>query len=494
MMPGTSRPQPSSIPLTFPRRQACDVNDVHSQLNRTTVRRVVSVESIRGLQAAVRSAAAAGFAVSIAGGRHAMGGQQFGAGTVLLDMTSLCRVLDLDTERGLVTVEAGIDWPRLVNHLLWAGAGQTQPWGIIQKQTGADRLTLGGALSANIHGRGLRLRPIIGDVESFELVDATGALVTCSRTSNAELFSLAIGGYGLFGVIATVTLRLARRHKVERRVTLVSVDDLPELFERRISGGFEYGDCQFATDPRSREFMQAGVFSCYRPVGDDQPIPDDQRALTTSHWQRLLLLAHADKSRAFAEYVRHYMSTDGQVYWSDTHQLATYTDGYHDTLDRQLASTVKGSEMISELYVPRPDLPAFMAAMRDDARRQEMNVIYGTIRLIERDDESLLAWARQPWACVVVNLHVDHGAEGLRKAGADFRRLIDTAAEFGGSYYLTYHRWATRDQVERCHPRMREFLARKRACDPQGLFTSDWYRHHVRLMDGNRVFTTEATE
>jgi FAD/FMN-containing dehydrogenase len=490
MMLGTSRPPLSSALLApacaSPRPEARDVNDVHSQLNRTTVRRVVPVDSVRGLQAAVRGAAAAGLAVSIAGGRHAMGGQQFGAGTVLLDMTSLCRVLDLDTERGLVTVEAGIDWPRLVNHLLWAGAGQAQSWGIIQKQTGADRLTLGGALSANIHGRGLRLRPIVGDIESFELVDATGALVTCSRTSNAELFSLAIGGYGLFGAIATVTLRLARRHKVERRVTLASVDDLPELFERRIRDGFEYGDCQFATDPGSREFMQAGVFSCYRAAADERPIPEDQRALTTGDWQRLLLLAHADKSRAFAEYARHYMSTDGQVYWSDTHQLASYTDGYHDTLDRQLAAPVKGSEMISELYVPRLDLPAFMAAMRQDARRQEMNVVYGTIRLIERDDESLLAWARQPWACVVVNLHVDHCADGLRKAGSDFRRLIDTAAEFGGSYYLTYHRWATRDQVERCHPRMRDFLARKRACDPLGIFTSDWYTHHVRLMEGER--------
>jgi FAD/FMN-containing dehydrogenase len=412
-----------------------------------------------------------------------MGGQQFGAGAVLLDTTSLCRVIDLDTERGLITVEAGIDWPRLINHLLWAGAGQPQPWSIIQKQTGADRLTLGGALSANIHGRGLRLRPIVGDVESFTLVDAAGSLVTCSRSCNAELFSLAVGGYGLFGAIATVTLRLARRRKLERKVTLASVDDLPELFDRRIRDGFEYGDCQFATDPRSREFMQMGVVSCNAPVDDDRPIPDDQHALTTGDWQRLLLLAHADKSRAFAEYARHYMSTDGQIYWSDTHQLSSYTDGYHGALDRQLAAPVKGSEMISELYVPRPDLPAFMAAMRDDARRHEMHVIYGTIRLIERDDETLLAWARRPWACVVVNLHVDHCDRGLRKAGTDFRRLIDTAAEFGGSYYLTYHRWATREQVDRCHPRMRDFLACKRARDPQEVFSSDWYRCHVRLIE-----------
>jgi FAD/FMN-containing dehydrogenase len=177
------------------------------------------------------------------------------------------------------------------------------------------------------------------------------------------------------------------------------------------------------------------------------------------------------------------MSTDSQLYWSDTHQLASYIDGYHAAIDQQTGASVKGSEVISELYVRRSDLPGFMATVRDDARQHDVNIIYGTIRLIERDDESVLAWAREPWACVVFNLHVDHCPSGLDKAQRDFRRLIDRAADFGGSYYLTYHRWATRDQIERCHPRMREFLEFKRAYDPRGVFTSDWYEHHVRLLN-----------
>ena len=471
------------------------VNDIHAQLNQTAVSRVVDVESLPQLRQIVRSAAALGQQISIAGGRHAMGGQQFGGGTLLLDMRRFSRVLDLDVERGLVTVEAGTDWPQLVTHLLWAGGSQPGQWGIIQKQTGADRLTIGGALSANIHGRGLRMRPIIADVESFDLIDATGDLITCSRSKNRDLFTLAIGGYGLFGVIARATLRLTPRRKVERRVAIADVKDLQQLFDARIADGFEYGDFQFATASESESFLRSGVFSCYRPVDDDVEIPRDQRSLTPADWERLLLLAHIDKPRAFTEYARHYLSTDGQIYWSDTHQLASYLDGYHSSIDERLGATVKGSEMISELYVKREDLTAFLDGVRDDARRSEMNIIYGTIRLIERDDESVLAWAREPWACIVFNLHVDHSAAGIRKAEQDFRRLIDRAASLGGSYYLTYHRWATRGQVERCHPRIREFLDRKRGYDPRILFTSDWYEHHVRLlnqdtMDYQRAFAS----
>ena len=463
------------------------VNDVHSQLNPTQVSSVVQIRSVPQLQHVVRQAAADGAQISIAGGRHAMGGQQFGSGTRLLDMTGMCRVIDLDVERGLVTVEAGIQWPQLLTHLLWAGGNQPEAWSIVQKQTGADRLTIGGALAANIHGRGLRLRPIVGDVESFDLVDRTGTLVTCSRANHRELFSLVIGGYGMFGVVARVTLRLTRRHKVERRVEIADVDSLPQSFDERIAAGFEYGDFQFATASQSEEFLRSGVFSCYRPTDNGRPIPVDQRALTADDWSRLLYLAHADKARAFAEYARYYMSTDGQVYWSDTHQLASYTDDYHKNIDQELRCRIPGSEMISELYVPRYDLPVFMRKVRGDARRYDMHIIYGTIRLIERDEESFLSWAREPWACIVFNLHVDHCASGVQKAQHHFRCLIERAAELGGSYYLTYHRWATRAQVERCHPKMREFLRHKRAYDPDETFTSDWYRHHVKLLGGGDV-------
>lgn len=456
-------------------------NDVHSRLNATQVEQIVAVRSVTALRAAVLDAAGDGVALSMCGGRHAMGGQQFGTRMRLLDLRGMDRVLEVDHDRGLVTVEAGIDWPHLVTHLLWAGAGLPQPWGIIQKQTGADRLTIGGALSANIHGRGLKLRPIVADVESFDLMDGSGTVLRCSRTVNPDLFTLAIGGYGLFGPIVRATLRLAPRRKMVRRVTIARVDDLPDLFQSRMDDGYEYGDFQFATDPATSEFLNAGVFSCYEPAGIDSVIPGSQRALGAADFRRLLLLAHTQKSAAFAEYARHYMSTDGQIYWSDTHQLADYPEDYHASIDAVLGPPY-GTEMISELFVPRPALPAFMRAVREDARKLAMNVIYGTIRVIENDDETVLAWARAPWACVVFNLHVEHSAAGIATAASHFRRLIDRALEFGGSYYLTYHRWASRSQVETAHPRLGEFLAATQRYEQGALFQSDWYQHHINLL------------
>jgi FAD/FMN-containing dehydrogenase len=147
-----------------------------------------------------------------------MGGQQFGTDAMLIDVRKLDRVLNLDRKTGIMEVEAGIEWPKLIDGYLTLQNGDGQTWGIAQKQTGADRLTVAGTIAANAHGRGLKMKPFVSDVESFVLVDATGTAHMCSRTENPELFRLVHGGYGLFGVVTSVRLRLVPRRRVERMV------------------------------------------------------------------------------------------------------------------------------------------------------------------------------------------------------------------------------------------------------------------------------------
>ncbi len=457
------------------------VNDVHSQLNPTRVDHIVRVDSLEAIRTTILKAKREGKAVSIAGGRHAMGGQQFGADTVLIDTGQYKRVLSFDSNRGLVDVEAGIHWPELIEYLLTAQKGRSRQWGIVQKQTGADRLSIGGALAANVHGRGLSLKPLIEDVESFVLVDADGNRRTCSRQENPELFRLAIGGYGLFGIIAAVKLRLAPRTKMKRIVEVIELKELIPAVHRRTVEGSLYGDFQYSTDTHSTEFLWKGVFSYYRLVNAATPIPEGQKEFSVQDWNELIELAHSAKGEAFRRYADHYLSTSGQIYWSDTHQLSTYLDDYHRTLDRKLKAVHPATEIISEIYVPRPALVGFMKEVRDDFRKNNVNVIYGTIRFIERDDESFLAWAKQSYACIIFNLHTVHTPEGLEHSAAAFRRLIDMAIRRGGSYYLTYHKYATREQVLACYPQFPAFLRLKKRYDPEERFQSDWYRHYKRM-------------
>ncbi len=443
--------------------------------------RVIQADSTQSIAAALEEARRSRKTISIAGGRHAMGGQQFGEGTLLLDMRGLNRVLNFDRQRGVVEVESGIEWPELIGYLNTNQTNDSRQWGIIQKQTGADRLSVGGALAANAHGRALAQKPIIDNVESFTLMDATGKLLACDRQQNRELFRLAIGGYGLFGNVTSVRLRLWARRKVQRVVEIRDLADIPSGFEQRIRDGYLYGDFQFATDSNRKSFLHRGVFSCYRPMPPETPLTDKPIRFHPEDWARLTYYTHKYKRRAFDFYSKRYLETSGQVYWSDSQLSAAYVDNYHEELDRKLHAKVKATEMITEVYVPRDSLIAFMDDAQAALREQKANVIYGTVRLIEKDEESFLPWAKDRYACVIFNLHVTHDPKGLDDAQRAFRTLIDLALRGGGSYYLTYHRWATREQVERCYPQFREFLNLKLKYDPDEIFQSEWYRHYRKM-------------
>jgi FAD/FMN-containing dehydrogenase len=456
------------------------VNDVHSQLNRTRVRELLRPRTRDELAEIVRSASRKGLPISVSGCRHSMGGQQFATDSICIDTRALDRVISFDQERGLIETEAGITWPKLIRTYLDARRDSANQWGIAQKQTGADTFTLGGSLSSNVHGRGLAMKPLISNIESFTLVNADGKSVRCSRDENGELFRIAIGGYGLFGLIDSVTLRLVPRKKLQRVVEIIRSDDLTRRFEERIAQEFLYGDFQFSVDEKSPDFLQRGVFSCYQPIDEHEPIAA-KKELRDADWLDLLRLAYTDREKAFKRYSDYYFSTNGQTYWSDTNQLSAYLPNYAQKLREQIGGE-ESSLIITEIYVPRGDLPGFLAQAADLLRSNRTIVIYGTVRLIEKDEESFLAWAKQPYACVIFNLLTLHTSAGIEASARSFRALIDLAIARGGSYYLTYHKFAKPEQVMACYPQFKQFLELKRKYDPNERFQSDWYRYYRKLL------------
>lgn len=450
------------------------LNDVHSQLNPTTVAHIERPRNLAELQTVIARARASGQQISVAGGRHAMGGQQFAAGALHIDTGALGAVLGSDAEKGWLHIEAGAHWPRIIEASHRVGGR----WGIRQKQTGVDAVSLGGSISVNAHGRGLLMQPLGDDIENLTLINAEGDVVLCSREHNAGLFSLAIGGYGLFGVIYSATLRLAPRQRLQRVVDIIDLDDAMNAVQRRVEEGCRYGDFQFAIDATDDSFLRRGVLACYKPAPTDAK-QHDAADLPAATWLQLLRLAHEDKRAAFRLYAQHYLGTHGQCYESDTMQQSTYLPSYAESLERARGEAPQRETLvIGEHDVPREQLMDFMQRARAVLRAHGSEVIYGTIRSILRDTVSFLPWAKGDFACVVFNLRTPHTSAGLERTAAAFRALTDASIALGGSFFLTYHRHATAAQVEAAYPRFREFLQHKRRHDPRELFTSDWYRHY----------------
>ena len=458
------------------------LNDVQSRLNATKMRKVLHPASPTEVVEAVAASGDPGVPLCPAGTLHSMGGQQLAEGGVSISSSGLQRIGPLDPESETVWVEAGVRWPDLVRWLLKSQREADRKLTIIQKQTGADEFSLGGAFSSNIHGRVLGRGPIVDDLDAFYLTTANAERVLCSRTENRELFSLAVGGYGLLGFIDSVRLRLQEREKLARRVSEVALDDVVPTLEQHTRDGAAYGDFQYMTDESSADFMTKGIASTYTPVGQDTDIPEGQTGLSTEDWLGLYVLAHTDKASAYKQYVAHYLQTDGQVYWSDYSQFSPYLPEAGEMLYRRMGWETFASLVLTELYVPRRLFVDFMEAARRSLLSTGANVVYGTVRLIEADEETVLRWAKQDYACVIFNLLVEHSDAAIAKSKTQFQALIDCALELDGSYYLTYHRWARKDQLETAYPQFRRFVDLKGRYDPTGVFDSDWYRHYRDLV------------
>ena len=250
-------------PMTF------ELNDVHSQLNRTTVARIERPRTLARIALGHRRCTlVAGLRISVAGGRHAMGGQQFADGSVHVDTTGLdARARQRTPERGLLHIEAGADWPKIIaaSHRMTSAGGCR-----LGDSAEADRRRCGDARRLDIRQRAWPRPADAADRRRHRGPDAgrcrrRGAS-SAAATRNAELFSLVIGGYGLFGVIYSATLRLAPRQRVKRVVDIIDLDDAMNAVFRRVDEGCVYGDFQFVIDadrrqlpaPRRVRLLQAG--------------------------------------------------------------------------------------------------------------------------------------------------------------------------------------------------------------------------------------------
>ncbi len=137
-------------------------------------------------------------------------------GGIVLDMSGMAQILEWDPASGLVRCEFGVTLKQL-----WQKVEPDGWWPPVV--SGTMKTTLGGCLSANIHGKNkFKAGPIGEHVVEFTVMLPTGALLTCSPKKNADLFYAMISGLGMLGVFTTVTMKMKRIYS-----GLISVDAWP---------------------------------------------------------------------------------------------------------------------------------------------------------------------------------------------------------------------------------------------------------------------------
>jgi len=295
--------------------------------------------SVDDVAKTIRWSAQQGRTFAAQGRRHSTFGRSQTAGGIVADMSTLRHIGTVEDDR--VIVEAGATWSDVLKATL--PHGRTPP-----VLTEYLDLSVGGTLVVGGVGGTTSTYGLQSDnVIELEVVTGEGRTVTCSASSDVDLFDAVRAGLGQVGVITKATLKLIAAPQSVRRFLLVYGDLATMLADARLlSGDQRFDAVQGAiVAPPSGDIafrLDAAAFF----TGDDDVLPaglsDDpaQRQPTT--------IAYVDYLNRF-EPLEAALRANGQ--WSLPHPWLTTFIG-----DSQVESVVAAE--LDELN-PAADLGPF---------------------------------------------------------------------------------------------------------------------------------------
>ncbi|MFI5720189.1 D-arabinono-1,4-lactone oxidase [Nocardia sp. NPDC051750] len=193
------------------------------------------------LAAELARATAEGYRVRVVGSGHSFNDTCLTDG-LLLDLSRLNRVLEVDRDTGLARVQAGIT--------LAALNPQLDEYGLAFPNLGdIDSQTLAGATATGTHGTGGRLPNLSAQLHAIEVMTADGRTVELSEQSGSEAWRAARVGIGALGVITACTLRLVPAFVLEGVERPVPVEEVLSDLDSHIDSNDHFEFYMFAHSP-----------------------------------------------------------------------------------------------------------------------------------------------------------------------------------------------------------------------------------------------------
>ncbi len=442
--------------------------DDASSLNATPIHEIWPVpedpaDAERQLAELLARAVDEGLKVSIAGARHSMGGHSIAPGGIVIDMRPF-KGLRLDQSTNILTAGSGAIWHDVLAYLDPLGRS-------VQVMQSNDSFTVGGSISVNCHGWQYGRPPIASTVESFRLMQADGSIVQCSRDENPELFSLVLGGYGLFGIILDTRLRITNnvRYRVTRHIVPSSeaMTTYHEKVEAAGHAAMAYARLDVSADNFLNEVMIYVLEEDPQEDGRLQPVgPPGFVSLRRSIFRGSTESDYGKRLRWDAE-------TRLQPTLTPSHYTRNQVldEGVEVFQNRSADST----DILHEYFLPPEQLESFILELQEIIPAHQANLLNVTIRSIREDTDTFLRYADRSMLSVVMLFSQPRSSAGDARMQVLSRELIDRALALNGRYYLPYRLHASAEQFQRAYPQAESFFQLKRKYDPNELFINQFY-------------------
>lgn len=413
---------------------------------RCTPARIEAPASRSELVDAVARAGAEGLSVRAVGEGHSFTDVACTDG-VMLDLSGLGRILDVDRDAGRVTVEAGIGLARL-SEVLWGHGLALENLGDI------DRQTLAGAVSTATHGTGSRFRNISSQIEAMELVLPDGTLYDASPEAGPDALPAARVGLGALGVIATITLRTVPAFTLRRLDSPLPLDETLDRIDDLADGCDHF---EFYVFPHTEIALLR-----QSERSDEEPRPRNPFARFGTE-----VVAENWVMGAIARLGRSRPSRIPQLARFVSRQLGRSTKV--DRSYRVFASRRRIHFTEMEYAIPRRHAAEAVRRTLDAAEGAEAGVGFPIEVRFVAADEAMLSPAHDRDTCYIAV----HQYRGMAWE-AYFRSVESIMDEYGGRPHWGKRHFQTAETLAERYPRWQDFQALRGRLDPEGRFRNEY--------------------
>ncbi|MEM8963379.1 MAG: FAD-binding protein [Acidobacteriota bacterium] len=392
--------------------------------------------------------------ISPRAGSFAFSGQALNEGGVVLDMRGLDAFDILGQSADRCIADAGTLWKDVVG----AALTRRRVPPVLTSYLGTS---IGGTLSAAGFGNAsFRHGTQLDHCLELEVAGHDGELVRCSLDENRDLFELALGGFGQFGVITRAVVRLRPCALRTRTYFLQYVDLETQLADQR----------RLMTEQRVT-FMDGIVRSCLHGARLGERGPER----LYSYLYPLTLTVEADDESTIDDQA--VLGDLGFSRWVYADDLSMADFLLMGTPAGEPKATTSLAQIFTDVLLPWEEVESFLGKVERHVLPRTVNVEHVRLGAVPR------AALTRPMLRVPESEHI----MGLGIYTATPRRLadhnlamaqgfVDLAMKVGATYYLTGAVRLDEARYQRQFgddwPRV---LAGKRQYDPKGLFNPGFF-------------------
>lgn len=404
-------------------------------------------KNIEDIQKIIAQCRKAGNRIRVVGAGHSFT-PLVATGEMMLSLSKLSGIVEIDRENNLVTVWAGTTLKDLGKMLHREGFAM-ENLGDINVQS------IAGAISTGTHGTGVSFGNLSTQVETLTIITATGEELEISSTKHAELYHASLVSLGMLGIIVKVQLRVIPAHRLICKTSKISFRHcLQELDDLKLKNRhFEFFWFPYTNTVQIKQMNSLSNSSQPNQKGNafNKIVMENGALWVLSQMCRFQPKLSKTVSKIAAIGI----------------PTATEIGSSHDIYASP--RMVKFHEM--EYSLPAGAMAPALRDLENVLEKRNFHVNFPIeCRFVKEDDIWLSPAYGRDSAYIAV-----HMFQGMK-----FQPYFDAAEEvfqyYGGRPHWGKMHSMTAEKLAEVYPMYEDFLAIRRQLDPDGLFLNDYLR------------------